>query len=71
MFDSERGSQDFADSTQPDFLDTARTTSNVCGLGIALKPSREGFMYVKRLVPGGPAELSGEIQVNCHNNSDG
>lgn len=64
MFDPEKARGDFTGRSD-EYAASTKTTANVCGLGIALKPSKEGFMFVKRLVPGGPAEQSGEIQVCC------
>ena len=34
-----------------------------CGLGIAFKPNSRGAFVVKRIIPGGPADNSGSIQV--------
>jgi hypothetical protein len=34
-----------------------------CGLGIAFKPNPRGAFVVKRIIPGGPADSSGSIQV--------
>ncbi len=34
-----------------------------CGLGIAFKPNSRGAFVVKRIIPGGPADISGSIQV--------
>eukprot|EP00802_Teleaulax_amphioxeia_P028807 Tamp_30629.p1 GENE.Tamp_30629~~Tamp_30629.p1 ORF type:complete len:152 (-),score=24.60 Tamp_30629:271-672(-) len=33
-----------------------------CGLGIAFKPDKRGNLFVKRLVPGGPADASKLIE---------
>ena len=39
----------------------------LCGLGIAFKPDKKGNLYVKRLIPGGPADTSKLIEVrSCH-----
>jgi len=35
-----------------------------CGLGIAFKPDKRGNLFVKRLVPGGPADASKLIEVS-------
>lgn len=35
----------------------------LCGLGIAFKPDKKGNLYVKRLIPGGPADSSKLIEV--------
>ncbi len=48
---------------------------NLCGLGIAFKPDKRGNLFVKRLVPGGPADTSKLIEVSgsagCSNASGG
>ncbi len=62
MFDSDANRGDY--TTRSSAYST-KTIPTVCGLGIALKPSKDGFMFVKRLVPNGPAEQCGEIQVRC------
>ena len=36
----------------------------LCGLGIAFKPDKRGNLFVKRLVPGGPADTSKLIEVS-------
>jgi hypothetical protein len=36
----------------------------LCGLGIAFKPDKRGNLFVKRLVPGGPADVSKLIEVS-------
>ncbi len=36
----------------------------LCGLGIAFKPDKRGNLFVKRLVPGGPADASKLIEVS-------
>ena len=35
----------------------------MCGLGIAFKPDKRGNLFVKRLVPGGPADNYQLIEV--------
>mmetsp|Transcript_59744 Transcript_59744/g.122578 ORF Transcript_59744/g.122578 Transcript_59744/m.122578 type:complete len:136 (-) Transcript_59744:624-1031(-) len=64
IFDAEKAGRDFEARTEDNPGRSQGSASNVCGLGIALKPKKDGSMYVKRLVPGGPAQECGEIQVD-------
>ena len=41
----------------------AQQCPKLCGLGIAFKPDKRGNLFVKRLIPGGPADLSKLIEV--------
>jgi hypothetical protein len=64
MHDGE-GRDHFAESMQIS-PDRHSQNSKLCGLGIAFKPDKQGNLFVKRLVPGGPAASSKEIQVYMH-----
>jgi hypothetical protein len=65
MHDSE-GRDHFAESMQISPDRHSQNVSKLCGLGIAFKPDKKGNLFVKRLVPGGPAASSKEIQAHMH-----
>jgi C-terminal processing protease CtpA/Prc len=65
MIDRE-GRDAFAQGMPPDAIPKA--SPKMCGLGIAFKPDKRGNLFVKRLVPGGPADIAKviEVRVPCH-----
>ena len=45
--------------------ENGQAEQKLCGLGIAFKPDKRNHLFVKRLVPGGPAERSKLVEVSA------